>query len=150
MDGRGNIYVNGSVFDVRGGGKIKPGIIALVTPDGSVRQVADDIAFPNGMVVTPDNSTLIIAESFANRLTAFDIAADGSLSNRRVWAEVHGVPMESASTPKAPSGSDPNKQLPAYPRRWPGAADGSTSTAVASLACSAARTGRPFSCSRPT
>jgi sugar lactone lactonase YvrE len=88
VDGRGNIYVNGSNFDFLGGGKFIPGIIALVTPDGSIRQVADGIAFPNGMVVTPDNSTLIIAESFASRLTAFDIEADGSLSNRRVWAEL--------------------------------------------------------------
>ncbi len=64
-----------------------PGYIALITPDGTVRQVADDIAFPNGMVVTPDNATLIISESFAGQLTAFAIAADGSLSHRRVWAE---------------------------------------------------------------
>ena len=64
-----------------------PRVIALVTPDGSVSRVADGIAFPNGMAVTPDNSTLIIAESFAGRLTAFDIAADGGLSNRRVWAD---------------------------------------------------------------
>ena len=64
-----------------------PGFVALVTPDGSVRQVADGIEFPNGMVVTPDNSTLIVSESFAGRLTAFDIGADGGLSNRRVWAE---------------------------------------------------------------
>ena len=49
--------------------------------------MADGIEFPNGMVVTPDNSTLIISESFAGRLTAFDIADDGSLSNRRVWAD---------------------------------------------------------------
>jgi len=61
----------------------------LATPDGSARRVADDIAFPNGMLVTPD-STLIIAETYANRLTAFDIAADGGLSNRRVWADLHG------------------------------------------------------------
>jgi len=88
VDGRGNAYVNGSNFDFLGGGEFIPGIIALVTPDGSVRQVADGIAFPNGMIVTPDNSTLIVAESFASRLTAFDIAADGSLSNRRVWAEL--------------------------------------------------------------
>jgi sugar lactone lactonase YvrE len=52
-----------------------------------VRRVADGIAFPNGMAITPDNSTLIIAESFAGRLTAFDIAADGGLANRRVWAD---------------------------------------------------------------
>lgn len=87
MDCRGNIYVNGGC-DFEPGEGNAPGVIALVTPDGSVRQVADEIAFPNGMVVTPDNSTLIIAESFASRLTAFDIAADGSLSNRRVWAEL--------------------------------------------------------------
>jgi len=86
VDGRGNIYLNSVGFRF-GEEEFRPGIIALVTPDGSVRQVADGIAFPNGMVVTPDNSTLIVAESFAGRLTAFDIAADGSLSNRRVWAE---------------------------------------------------------------
>jgi sugar lactone lactonase YvrE len=86
VDGRGNIYVNGG-SDFEPSEEKPPGIIALITPDGSVRQVADGIAFPNGMVVTPDNSTLIIAESFARRLTAFDIAADGALSNRRVWAD---------------------------------------------------------------
>jgi sugar lactone lactonase YvrE len=84
----GNIYVNGSDFDFGGGGAFVPGVIALVTPDGSVRQVADGIAFPNGMVVTPDGSTLIVVESFASRLTAFDVDADGGLSNRRVWAEL--------------------------------------------------------------
>jgi len=87
VDGRGNIYLNGMDFDVLGGAAPKPGIIALVTPDGTARQVAEGIAFPNGMAVTPDNSTLIVAESFAGRLTAFDIGADGSLSDRRVWAE---------------------------------------------------------------
>lgn len=91
VDGRGNVYVNGGGFD-RPGRKAS-GMIALVTPDGSARQVADSIAFPNGMAVTPDNSTLIIAESFGKKLTAFDIAADGSLSNRRVWADLgDGVP----------------------------------------------------------
>jgi sugar lactone lactonase YvrE len=86
VDGRGNVYINGGVsFDPEAG--LASGMIALVTPDGSARQVADEIAFPNGMVVTPDNSTLIVAESFARRLTAFDIAEDGGLSNRRVWAE---------------------------------------------------------------
>jgi sugar lactone lactonase YvrE len=61
-----------------------------VTADGTAREVADGLAFPNGMAVTPDNDTLIVAESFAARLTAFEIAADGSLSNRRVWADVTG------------------------------------------------------------
>ena len=87
VDGRGNIYVNSICFDFMAGGEPRPGIIALVNPAGEVRQVADGIEFPNGMVVTPDNSTLIVSESFAGRLTAFDVAADGGLSNRRVWAE---------------------------------------------------------------
>jgi sugar lactone lactonase YvrE len=92
-DGRGNAYVNGGGFDLMAGEEFAPGIIALVRPDGSARQVADGIAFPNGMAVTPDNSTLIIAESYGKRLTAFDIAADGSLSGRRVWADLgDGVP----------------------------------------------------------
>ena len=86
VDGRGNVYVNGGC-DFEPGAGNAPGIIALVTPDGSARRVADGIAFPNGMLVTPDNSTLVVAESFAARLTAFDIADDGSLSNRRIWAE---------------------------------------------------------------
>ena len=87
VDGRGNAYLNNIGFDFPGG-EFAPGIIALVTPDGSTRQVADGVAFPNGMVVTPDNATLILAESYGKRLTAFDIAADGGLSNRRVWADL--------------------------------------------------------------
>jgi sugar lactone lactonase YvrE len=95
VDGRGNTYVDAINFDfadfndILASGKAL-GKIALVTPDGDAREVADDLAFPNGMVATPDNATLIVAESFARRLTAFDINADGSLSNRRVWADVTG------------------------------------------------------------
>jgi sugar lactone lactonase YvrE len=93
VDGRGNAYVNGGGFDLMAGEDFAPGVVALVTPDGSARLVADELAFPNGMLVTADNSTLIVAESYARRLTAFDIAADGGLSNRRVWAELgDGVP----------------------------------------------------------
>ena len=88
VDGRGNAYVNGPGFDMMAGEAFAPGIIALVTPNGAVRQVADGVAFPNGMAVTPDNATLIVAESYARRLTAFAIAADGNLSNRRVWADL--------------------------------------------------------------
>ncbi len=92
VDSGGKIYVNGG-NDFRPAEGEAPGFIGLITPDGSVRRVAEEIAFPNGMVVTPDDSTLIIAESFASRLTAFDIAADGSLSNRRVWAGLTGDGM---------------------------------------------------------
>ena len=62
--------------------------LARVDPDGSVHVAAGDLHFPNGMVITPDGGTLIVAETLALRLTAFDIAADGTLSNRRVWAPV--------------------------------------------------------------
>ncbi len=92
VDGRGNAYVNNVGFAFPGG-EFAPGTVAMVTPDGSVRQVADGVAFPNGMAVTADNTTLIVAESYGNKLTAFDIAADGGLSNRRVWADLgDGVP----------------------------------------------------------
>jgi len=95
IDGRGNIYVDSIGFDfdaemaerVKDRSKPPTGVIALVTPDGKARKVADGIAFPNGMVITPDNRTLIVSESFTGRLLAFDVADDGTLSRRRVWAE---------------------------------------------------------------
>jgi sugar lactone lactonase YvrE len=89
VDGRGNTYVNNTGFNF-GVDEFAPGLVALVGPDGAVREVADGLAFPNGMAVTPDGSTLIVAESYASRLTAFDIEADGGLSNRRAWAELDG------------------------------------------------------------
>ena len=94
IDGRDNIYVNSIGFDfaemadrVRDPSAAPTGVIALITPAGDARPVADEIAFPNGMVITPDGETLIVSESFTGRLLAFDIASDGSLSGRRVWAE---------------------------------------------------------------
>jgi sugar lactone lactonase YvrE len=93
VDGRGNAYVNGPGFDMMAGAEFASGGIAVVAPDGSARQVADDIAFPNGMLVTADNSTLIVADSYSKCLTAFDVEPDGSLANRRVWADLgDGVP----------------------------------------------------------
>jgi sugar lactone lactonase YvrE len=93
VDGRGNAYVNNIGHEF--GGEFAPGFVVLVTPDGAAREVADGLAFPNGMAVTPDNSTLVVAESYGNRLTAFDIAPDGGLANRRVWAELgQGVPPD--------------------------------------------------------
>ncbi len=106
VDGRGNIYVNGAGFDLMAGEKFAPGLVALVTHDGSVRQVADGIAFPNGMVVTPDNSTLIVAESYRKRLRP-------SISQRTATCRKAGCgptsaaasPTGSASTPRLPSGT---------------------------------------------
>ena len=87
-DGRGNVYVNGAGFNPMAGEEFRPGGVSHVAPDGTVRQVADDIAFPNGMAVTADNATLIVADSYRRQLVAFDIAADGSLSSRRTWADL--------------------------------------------------------------
>jgi sugar lactone lactonase YvrE len=93
VDGHGNAYINGGGFDLTAGAEFAPGIIAMISPDGSARKVADGLSFPNGMLVMPDGRTLVVAESYAKRLTAFDILPDGSLSNRRVWAELgDGVP----------------------------------------------------------
>lgn len=92
VDGRGNAYLSNQGFDFPGG-RFAAGTIALLEPDGPARLVADGIAFPNGMAITPDNSTLIVAESYGQKLTAFRIAADGSLSQPRVWADLgDGVP----------------------------------------------------------
>ena len=88
-DDRGNVYVNSIGFDFPGG-QFAPGLIVLITPDGKVHQVADDLAFPNGMAISPDGATLIVAESYANRLTAYDIGSGGGLASRRIWAETPG------------------------------------------------------------
>ena len=83
VDGRGNAYVDNPAV----------GLLALVRPDGSAAPVAQDLAFPNGLAVTPDNATLVLAESYGRRLTAWDVAADGRLSGRRTWADLgDGVP----------------------------------------------------------
>ena len=142
VDGRGNSYVNNTGFDFPGG-EFAPGILALVTPEGFARQVADEVAFPNGMVVTPDNSTLIVAESYGNKLTAFDIAADGSLSNRRLWADLQAAsPTASASTLRTRSGTgtSPTSGACAF-AKVARCCRRSTLTAVASRAHSGARTG---------
>jgi sugar lactone lactonase YvrE len=92
----GVAYVNGINFDMMGADGMnfelgsERGLIAAVTHDGDRRIVADTVAFPNGMAITPDGAALLVAESFASRVTAFDIEEDGSLVNRRVWAEIDG------------------------------------------------------------
>jgi len=86
VDAKGRAYVGNFGFDLDGGETPKGTGLILVTTDGKARRVAEDVWFPNGHVITPDGHTLIVAETFAARLTAFDIAEDGSLSNRRVYA----------------------------------------------------------------
>jgi sugar lactone lactonase YvrE len=90
IDGHGNAFVNNIGFDFPGG-EFAKGMIAVIRPDGSAREVASELAFPNGMAITRDGSSLIVAESYGACLTAFDIGADGALSNRRVWAELPGA-----------------------------------------------------------
>ena len=90
IDGRGNAYVNNGNFDFASGpppGPTAPGHVVLVPAEGEPRMVAEDLAFPNGMAVLPDNRTLVVAESYRAQLTAFAIEDDGSLGDRRVFAE---------------------------------------------------------------
>lgn len=85
----GNAYVNTINFDFPGGEPV-PGLVALVRTDGVVSVVGRDLWFPNGMAITEDGLTLIVAESYGNCLTAFEIGSDGTLENRRVWAPTPG------------------------------------------------------------
>lgn len=91
VDARGAAYVDGIGYDFPDGAPAT-GFVARVAPDGSVRAVAGGLAFPNGLALTPDGATLIVAESHGRCLTAFDVAADGALSGRRVWAALDGYP----------------------------------------------------------
>lgn len=92
VDAQGNAYVGNFGCDIHTQPvEFKEAVLVRVAPDGEQRVVATDLAFPNGAVITPDGHQLIIAETFASRLTAFDIAADGTLENRRVWAHVEGT-----------------------------------------------------------
>ncbi len=91
VDRQGRAYVGNFGFDFAAGAPLSPAEVILVMPDGQARVVADDLLFPNGTVITPDGRTLIVAETFGHRLTAFDIEPDGSLASRRVWADLEGA-----------------------------------------------------------
>ncbi len=91
VDAKGRAYVGNFGFDATQGEQFRTTVMVRVDPDGSTSVAADELAFPNGTVITPDGRTLIVAETFAGRLTAFDVGDDGSLSNRRVWAQIEGV-----------------------------------------------------------
>src|SRR5258708_15826106 len=103
VDARGNAYVNNIGFDFPGG-EPAPGSVVLVTPEGAVRLVADGLAFPNGMAITADGSTLIVAESYGNRLPAYDIGQDGDLANPPTWPDpVDHHPHRICTNPYDPS-----------------------------------------------
>lgn len=88
VDPAGRAWVGHHGFDFFGGAKPRPSSLLRVDPDGTVSVAADGLVFPNGAALLPDGRTLIVAESFANRLTAFDLRPDGALANRRIWAEL--------------------------------------------------------------
>jgi sugar lactone lactonase YvrE len=91
VDGRGNAYVNSGNFDFATGppeGDVQPGLVALVTTTGDVHVVAEDLAFPNGMALTADGGTLVVADSYRHHLVGFTVAADGTLTDRRLWADL--------------------------------------------------------------
>ena len=90
VDARGNAYVGNFGFDMEAGGSPAPADLALVRPDGGVEVAATGLGFPNGSVITPDGSTLIVGESMGAAYKAFAIAADGTLDAGRTWAEVPG------------------------------------------------------------
>jgi sugar lactone lactonase YvrE len=92
VDSRGRAYVGNFGYDIIRDAPRKAAELILVDVNGAARVVARDLQFPNGTVITPDGATLIIGESMGGRLTAFDIAPDGSLTNRRAWAEFEGTP----------------------------------------------------------
>ena len=90
VDRRGNAYVGNFGFDYGAGQAPAGAALALVRPDGSTLAVAEDLQFPNGAVITPDGTTLVVGETFGSRYCAFTVATDGTLSDRRIWAEVPG------------------------------------------------------------
>jgi sugar lactone lactonase YvrE len=93
VDGRGRAFVGNFGFDLMAGDRVRPAALHRVDPDGHVTQVADDLWFPNGSVITGDN-VLVVVETFGNRVTAFDLTPDGDLVNRRSWATFGPLPTD--------------------------------------------------------
>jgi len=96
----GHAYVGNFGFDLMGGEDPAPATLVRVGPDGSVSVAAEDLLFPNGSVITADGATLIVGETAGARYTAFTIGEDGSLSDRRVWAQVAETPEQGGSLPE--------------------------------------------------
>ncbi|WP_369139054.1 SMP-30/gluconolactonase/LRE family protein [Modestobacter versicolor] len=99
VDEAGRVFTGDFGFDLMAGGDARTASLKRVDPDGTVTVVAEGLQFPNGMVITPDGGTLVVAETLGNRCTAFDLAPDGSLTNRRVWAEL-GPEVTGTTTPE--------------------------------------------------
>ena len=92
VDASGRAYIGNFGFDIFARPVVpKPTVLAMVTPDGAVSIAANEVLFPNGAVITPDGRTMILAETFGRRLTAYDIASDGTLANRRLWADLDNI-----------------------------------------------------------
>jgi sugar lactone lactonase YvrE len=92
VDPRGRAYVGNFGFDLMGGGDPAPANLIRIDPDGTATVAAEEMMFPNGSVITPDGQTLIVGETAAGRYTAFTIEPDGSLTDRRAWAQVGPAP----------------------------------------------------------
>lgn len=90
VDDEGRAYIGTFGFDFAALAPFQPGQILLVMPDGRARVAADSLSFPNGLAITPDKRTLLVGETLGERISAFDILTDGSLTNRRTWAELQG------------------------------------------------------------
>jgi sugar lactone lactonase YvrE len=88
VDSKGRAYVGNFGYDLHALATEREADLVMVMPDGKASVVATGLLFPNGSVITADGKTIIIGESFGRRLSAYDIAADGTLSNRRIWAEI--------------------------------------------------------------
>lgn len=93
VDSHGRAFLGEFGFDLMAGAPLEPACLLRVDPDGTVTKVAEDVWFPNGSVIT-DDGVLLVCETFANRVTAFDIADDGALTNRRTWAQFGDLPTE--------------------------------------------------------
>jgi sugar lactone lactonase YvrE len=94
VDDAGRAYVGNFGFDMYAGATPAETCVIAVEPDGSARVAAEGLGFPNGSVITPDGTTLLVGESMAARISAFDIAADGTLSNRRTWAKIEHATVD--------------------------------------------------------
>jgi sugar lactone lactonase YvrE len=92
VDAQGGAYVGNFGFDLMAGDPFRATPLVRVDPDGTTRVATEDLRFPNGSIITPDGATLIVDETFGNRVSAFDIAADGSLGPRRDWANFGALP----------------------------------------------------------